>query len=1109
MNSNRRHRRVALAAVGAVALLAAPLTSGTAAAAVGVGSPRLIRPLTPLSSIDVAKTSRVAQTDPALLRLSGSALTPVMVKLDVDSLAVYQGDAAGTGATSPAVTGRKIDGRRAEVRGQDSRIAGVEGSFRQSLARIAPTATVGRSFRAVYGGVAARVPADRIAALAALPGVVAVQADTLNQPLATSDEASFIGAPTAYRALGSDRTAGKGVLIADLDTGVWPEHPSFAARPDLPKAPARPDGTALPCLFGSNPLIPASKPFICNNKLVSGQEFLQTYTAVTGDQPYKGTARDAEGHGTHTTSTAGGNPLAKAVLFGVDRGPIQGIAPGAQLAQYRVCGPGGCFGSDTTAAVEQAVLDGADVISFSISGGSTPFADPTELAFLDAYAAGIFVSASAGNAGPTAGTTDHLGPWVTTVAASSQSRAFVSTLTLQAGTATVAVQGASIMGGTGPHPVLRAESAAGYDALCSKPAKPGSFAGAIVICLRGVNGRVNKGQNVLAGGAAGMVLENSAVQDLETDNHFLPAVHVDAPQAATVDAFLAAHPTVQASFTAGIREYGHGDVMAAFSSRGPRGAYLKPDVTSTGVQVLAGNTPTPTPQEVAGTYFQAIAGTSMSAPHVSGAGALIKALHPTWTPGQIKSALATTATQSVVKQDGKTPADAFDDGSGRVDLTKAGNPGLTFDATAAQMLARGADPLRQIDLNLPSLYDAALPGRITTTRIAKNVTDRPLAVDVRASAGSGADIAVTPSHFTVAPGATRTLRIAIDAKAVPVDTTVFGQIDLSSGTAYRLHLPVVFTRAPGAVTATTTCAKATLAKGASTTCAVDVANTSLTDAGVSSHTGATGPLTLTGASGPASVEDGQATASKQLAGRQPDAPHLSGGASPFGYTDLAAMGVTATPIGDEAASNFSPPTAFVYHGRSYTSVGITSNGYAVVGGAGGADVTPLPQNLPDPAAPNDVLAPFWSDLDGTGDAGVRAAVLSAGPGRDYFVVQADEHIFGTAKKVTYQIWIGLNGTEDISFAYDASHPIVPDASAPYVVGVENAEGTAGQAYPGLPAGDVVVASTPAVPGGVLHYTVTIKATGPVGRTGDVITGVRAPTIVRGITNDVASIAVTR
>ena len=72
----------------------------------------------------------------------------------------------------------------------------------------------------------------------------------------------------------------------------------------------------------------------------------------------------------------------------------------------------GCFGSDSAAAVEQAILDGVDVINFSICGGTDPFTDPVELAFLDAYAAGVFVAASAGNAGPGAGTANHLGPWV-------------------------------------------------------------------------------------------------------------------------------------------------------------------------------------------------------------------------------------------------------------------------------------------------------------------------------------------------------------------------------------------------------------------------------------------------------------------------------------------------------------------------------------------------------------------------------------------------------------------------------------------------------------------------------------------------------------------------
>ena len=95
--------------------------------------------------------------------------------------------------------------------------------------------------------------------------------------------------------------------------------------------------------------------------------------------------------------------------------------------------------------------------------------------------------------------------------------------------------------------------------------------------------------------------------------------------------------------------------MADFSSRARRGNFIKPDVTAPGVQILAGHTPTPespSRQGPAGSYFQAIAGTSMSSPHVAGSAVLLKALHPTWTPGQIKSALMTTAVTDVVKEDG-------------------------------------------------------------------------------------------------------------------------------------------------------------------------------------------------------------------------------------------------------------------------------------------------------------------------------------------------------------------------------------------------------------------------------------------------------------------------
>ena len=1083
MRTSRTSTRVVGFIAGAVCLLVSPATAGIGSASpasrAGRASLGAQGGVSLDSSYAAAKspTSRLAQSDPALLKLTGSKITPVLVKLDYDSLATYQGDASGRGATSPSVTGKKLNVKSAAAASYNAKIDTIDKTFRSALAKAVPSAKVGRSIRAVYGGVSVRLPAGQIAKLVSLPGVVAVQPDVLNKTLALPDESAFIGAQKIYTALGSNKTAGAGTLIADLDTGIWPEHPSFAARGDLGPAPTRPDGSALTCELGDNPLTPANDPFVCNNKLVGGASFLDTYDAVgPGDELYKGTGRDDDGHGTHTASTAGGNPLNHAVLFGVDRGPVQGIAPGAWVAMYRVCGPGGCFSSDTTAAAEQAVLDGADAINFSISGGSSPYTDATELAFLDAYAAGVFVSASAGNSGPAASTTDHLSPWVMTIAASTQSRAFVSTVTLTAGAASVSADGSSIMGGIAtPTPVVRAENLPGYEKLCLTDA-PAAAAGKIVICTRGTIGRVLKGLHVANGGGAGMILENPAVQDTETDNHFLPAVHLDQPAALVIDAFLAAHPAATATFTNGVRKYGFGDVMAGFSSRGPRGDFLKPDITSTGVQVLAGNTPTPGPDAVAGTLFQAIAGTSMSAPHITGSGALLKALHPDWNPGQIKSALETTANQKVVKEDGVTPADVFDFGGGREDLTKAGDPGLTFDETPARMATLGFSPTKRVDLNLPSVYAPQLAGRLTTVRTAKNVTSGPATYRINTSSTGRSSITVTPSTFTLAPGASITLKIVIDALKSPADEFQTGEIDLIEvGGKHDLHLPVAFNRSQGAVKLATSCPDSTVAVGSSETCTVTASNDALVDADVDLTTTISKNLTLTSASAPATIVAPQiAKASGHLAAHQPAAPGIADGSSPFGYNDLADFGIGRTAIGDEAILNFNTPQ-FTYHGEPYTQVGVTSNGYIVVGGGTGGDVTFNPQTMPDTASPNNVLAPYWSDLDGAGTDGIRIGVLSAGPGASWLVVQVKENLFGTSIPANFQIWLGINGVEDISYTYDPDHRPVDVPEIPNKIGAENTDGTAGATFPGIPAGDLVVSSTPGAPGGVLTYSLTMSA----------------------------------
>ena len=378
-------------------------------------------------------SSDLVRTDRSLLGRTSAAPLNVVVKLDYDSIVTYRGQIRGLPATSPAVTGRTFDARSTAVRRYTGFVRARERRFLAALDARLPAAEPGTRLRTTYGGIALTVPANRIGSLLRLPGVVAVQSDEPEQPQ-TGSSPAFIGAPTLYGQLGqTSADAGKGVIVGVIDTGAWPEHPSFADRGILPAPPARADGLPRVCDFGDNPLTPAIDVFQCTNKLIAGQPFLDTYNALFGDDPLADSARDADGHGTHTASTAAGGPVANANPLGIDRGAIHGIAPGAYVAVYKVCGPQGCIPSDSVSAVAQAIKDGVRVINFSISGGGEPLSDPVELAFLDAYAAGILVSASAGNSGPGADTVEHNGPWVTTVAATSQPRTYRSTVSLAAG----------------------------------------------------------------------------------------------------------------------------------------------------------------------------------------------------------------------------------------------------------------------------------------------------------------------------------------------------------------------------------------------------------------------------------------------------------------------------------------------------------------------------------------------------------------------------------------------------------------------------------------------------------------------------------------------------
>ncbi|PZG23704.1 serine protease [Nonomuraea aridisoli] len=1064
-------------------------------------------PLTPAEVVDGAKspTGKLAKSDPALLRNTSSAPVNVVVKLDYDSLAAYQGHLPGLPGTSPSVTGRALDTRSAEARRYDEHIQDVENTFLAELAKKVPGAVVGQRIRTVYGGIALRIPGDKAAEVLKLPGAVAVQEDKPQQ-LLTDSSPAFIGAPAVYDKLGGSDSAGEGVIVGVLDSGVWPEHPSFADRPGLPDPAPTKDGTPRVCDFGDNPQTPQNDPFECTNKLVGGQPFLETYNAIFPGEVYPDSARDSNGHGTHTASTSAGGPVDDANPLGIGRGPIHGVAPGAAVSAYKVCGVEGCFPSDSAQAVARAILDGVRVINFSISGGSDPYSDPVELAFLDAYAAGVLVSASAGNSGPGADTTDHLGPWTTTVAASTQNRTFQSTITLTGGGATATIKGASITPGiTSPLPVVLASAPPYSRPLCDAPAPAGLFTGKIVACERGPD-RVLKSHNVLQGGAAGMILYNSFPFDVFTDAHWVPSVHVDKPEADTLLSFLAEHPDAAASFTQGAASTWQGDAITHFSSRGPGGDFLKPDVTAPGLHIMAGMTPT-TESVLGGppgNHYQVISGTSMSAPHVAGAAALLFALHPDWTPGQVKSALETTAKTSVTKQDRTTPADPFDMGGGRIDLTKAGDPGLTLDVDAADFVASATDPLNRIDLNLPSVNAPTMPGVITAKRTVTNVTDRRLTFTATGKTVDGAKITVLPPLLSVAPGKSATFSVVITAPELP-DGQYFGQVNLKQvGGKRALHLPVAFFRQEGAVPVDQTCTPSTVARNTGeSTCTVTVQNNTLEDAEVTAISTLDTRLRLNGVTGATKVGTQIATTKATLAARQPASPTIAPGAGPSGYRPLDSFGVTPIPIGDEQAVNFTLP-AFTFAGNTYTRLGVTSNGYSVVGGAAGGDITFTPQTLPDPANPNGVLAPYWTDLDGTGAPGIYATILTNGTNR-WMVVEWRVNLYGTTTAKVFQQWIGLNGVEDVSYVYDpGALPGAPPASYGLTVGAENEEGTAGAQITGPPTEDLVVRSTPATPGGSLTYSMKVKGV----RTGvgDVTTVTSTPQ-VRGITVEVDKLTV--
>ncbi len=733
-----------------------------------------------------------------------------VVLMTADPVAAYDGGVRGYSPTTPA-TGKRVKPRSPKVKE-------YLGYLRRQRTRAldsadAERADVNATYSYALNGFAAELTRAEAQALSRQRGVAAVVRDRLRQPQ-TDNTPAFLGLSDPGGPWESD-VVGEDVVVGVIDTGIWPEHPSFADDGSYTPLPRLPQ---VPCDFGNAAVNPDDAAFACNNKLLGARDMRITYNEVVGPELY-GSARDADGHGTHTASTAAGNADVPAQIFGVDRGTVSGIAPRARVIAYKACGDEGCFESDLTAAIDQSVLDGVDVINYSIGGGAG-VAGPDELAFLSAAEANVFVATSAGNEGPGEATIGgpSSAPWVTSVAASTQDRTFEGTVTLGDGQS---FNGASITTGTAEVPIVDAAALGNELCLVDVPFSA-PVTGSIVLCKRGENARVDKSKAVFDAGGAGMVLYDlDDAAALVTDNHWVPSVHINNTDGLAVKAFIAgAGAAASAQITGGEAAPAQGSVMADFSSRGPNpaaGDIVKPDITAPGVNILAGNTPTPS-LGAPGELFQSISGTSMSSPHIAGIYALLKQAHPNWSPAMAKSAIMTTARQDVVEEDGTTQADPFDFGSGHVQPGSTGpgsvfDPGLVFDAGVEDYVAFLCGAERAVvvnpeatcaalvqagfstdasDLNYPSIGVAQVAGSQTVTRTVTSVagTPGPTTYTPTVEAPPGFDVSVSPAELTLAPGETASFDVTIsNAGGAPVGQWRFGSLTWAGGD-YEARSPI-------------------------------------------------------------------------------------------------------------------------------------------------------------------------------------------------------------------------------------------------------------------------------------------------------------------------------
>jgi len=984
--------------------------------------------------------------------LSQTNTRTYIVKLFDKPLATYGGGIDGLEATSNRVTGAK----KLNVHSKKSKAYKnyLEKKQHKILHDSGLENKVKFDYQLVFNGMAIEMTSAEAKALAQKQEIAEVTLDKM-ETLLTDNGPTLINADTIWYGFPNNvpHSQGEGLVIAVLDTGINHTHPSFA---DIGG-----DGYDHTNPLGEGNYIPGSycdnNPNFCNDKLIGAWDFVN-------DPDDNHSPGDSSKHGSHVSSIVAGNVIKSATVqaptISITR-EISGVAPHANIIVYDVCVKG-CSGSALLAALNQVVVDSAELpngihsLNYSISGSGNPYKSPVELGFLNATAAGIYVAAAAGNSGPGVSTVNHSSPWVSTTANMTHDRKIVNRVVEMTSDSNSLpdMEGLGFTGSFGPAKIINSadlEDQFPGSTLCGsgslgdfKPPWPaGTFNGEIVACQRGTYGRVEKGANLLTAGAGGYILMDNG-SGLHHDKHHLPAVHISKENANELVQWLAnnTNPIGMVQGTTVEADIANADIMATSSSRGPSLSLdvMKPDIGAPGVKILGAINE--------GDNYEFLTGTSMASPFNAGAGAIVSAARPTWTPYAVKSAIMMTSkNDNLYKQDGITTADSFDRGAGRIDLARATEVGLVLNETPENFLLSNpeldGDPKT---LNLASMMNSSCLETCSWTRTFTNVTQHTIHVDLSINTIGNADFTVQPSSLKIKQSEQASFTVTANT-ALATDWNFADLNILRRGDGPDLHMPIAV---KAAISTNPTVFNKTVDKSEATngeilTYTLSIAKGEL-DGEISLNDKLPAGVNYVAGSAKLTINNGITTL--------PFAEHNNelswsgslnkGGvslqdASLYGYIPLSNyFSPSSLPSNCDDGALLLDVEPFNYNGESHNQVIWSVNGALEAGSSSNKPVNATNRLLPSKEVQGNLMAPWWTDLNLCAGGNWYTGSLTDGTNTFTIFEWQNAPLYSdNSKTATFQIWL-TQGADDIYFIYKN----VPGGKA--TIGAQNTTGTLGE-----------------------------------------------------------------